>query len=215
MAIECGTFTGRDNNRAFATLYVALLSRVADAIEDCSFMCEGARMRTTTMTASGALASAFFFALACALAAGCSRQEQAPQTAVSTAPTPATAAATTAGTMTDTLRAKAEVGGVPSTYVAHFANGQLAQIEETRAADARGDYTYYGARLTKYVGAPLSGSGVIELQFNLQGALEVAHASGGESANVPDEQIRAVRNRADTLRSLAVTRHSIGSHRTQ
>ena len=96
-----------------------------------------------------------------------------------------TEAATTPDPAVDTVKAHASPGGVPTEYVAYFDAGQLQRISETRqpegAGAAKGEYVFYGARLTQYRGTALNSGASIELSFDLQGVLtaymEIGRAS--------------------------------------
>lgn len=130
-----------------------------------------------------------------------------------------TEAAATAGPATDprdTVKANASPGGVPTAYVAYFDAEQLQRIAETRktggAGTARGEYFFYGARLTQYRGAALNDGSSIELNFDVQGALAASNPGAGKA--ISDEEVAAIRNRAQLLRSLALARRATQSHVT-
>jgi hypothetical protein len=107
------------------------------------------------------------------------------------------------------LHAKLNVGGIPAEYVAHFEASQLARIDEQRqapnSAPLRSEYTFKGARLLSYRGAKLSDVAQLDLQFDMQGVLQ-----SGQGPNVSDEEIAAIRNRAQLLRS-----HALGQRATK
>jgi len=65
------------------------------------------------------------------------------------------------------------------------------------------------ARLLHYSGSGLSSAEPIELRFNLQGALELAKSGNG---TVPPEEISAIRERAQLLRSHALAQKSTQDH---
>lgn len=139
--------------------------------------------------------------------------------------TEAAAAADPATDPRDTVKANASPGGVPTAYVAYFDAGQLQRITETRkpqgikpqgADAAKGEYVFYGARLTQYRGAALndgsSGGSGIELKFDMQGALTASNPGAGDP--ISDEEVGAIRNRAQLLRSVALARRATQSHMT-
>jgi hypothetical protein len=109
------------------------------------------------------------------------------------------------------LHAKLNAGGIPAEYVAHFEAEQLARIDEQRqplnVASLRSAYTFKGARLLSYRGAKLSDAAQIDLQFDLQGALQ-----SGQGPNVTDAEIAAIRNRAQLLRSHALAQRATKLH---
>ena len=114
----------------------------------------------------------------------------------------------------DAVKAEAALAGVPTQYAAHFDSGQLKHIDEARksagAGSQTGEYIFYGARLMQYRGAALSDNSTIELNFDMQGGLTSANTSAGKS--VSDQEIRAIRNRAQLLRSAALARRSTQAH---
>ncbi|MBB6094572.1 hypothetical protein HNQ60_003459 [Povalibacter uvarum] len=110
----------------------------------------------------------------------------------------------------EVVKAHAEIGGIATRYEARFdKEGALTSIIETRTPDARelaGAYTFKGARLLEYKGPTIDGAKDAALTFNLQGAL----TAGGEGLS--PEEIAAVTNRAQLLRSLALTRKTSQGH---
>jgi hypothetical protein len=105
-----------------------------------------------------------------------------------------------------------EAGGVPATYIPYYENGSLLRIAEERRPSGEsqpGQYEFHGARLTRYSGASLKGQGPVELEFNLQGALI---ASRGASGSVSDDEVAAVRSRANLLRSHALAQKTTRTH---
>jgi hypothetical protein len=105
-----------------------------------------------------------------------------------------------------------EAGGIPATYVPYYQDGSLARIAEERQASGEthpGQYEFHGARLTRYSGTSLQGQGPVELEFNLQGALI---ASRGASGSVSDDEVAAVRSRANLLRSHALAQKTTRTH---
>lgn len=116
----------------------------------------------------------------------------------------------------DVVKAEASPGGVPTTYAAYFEAGQLKRITEIRnpgaAGYAHGEYVFYGARLVQYRGAALTGGANMELNFDMQGGLTSSNAGAGST--IGNEETGAIRNRAHTLRSMALARRSTQSHAT-
>jgi hypothetical protein len=109
------------------------------------------------------------------------------------------------------LHAKWNAGGIPAEYVAHFEANQLARINEQRqpvnVAPVRSEYTYKGARLLSYRGAKLSDAAQLDLHFDMQGVLQ-----SGQGVNVSEEEIAAIRNRAQLLRSHALAQRATKMH---
>lgn len=117
---------------------------------------------------------------------------------------------------TETVSGELTAGGIPASYRALFAEDQLTRISETRNTNRPRDgaaydaqYEFKGARLLQYTGASLSGADRIDLEFDVQGALVAAR---GNSENVSQEQISAIRTRAQTLRSHALARRAVQAH---
>lgn len=146
----------------------------------------------------------------------CSERSSPAPAAQANAATEAATAPDLAADPQDTVKASAAPGGVPTAYVAYFDAGQLKRITETRkpegADTANGEYVFYGARLTQYRGASLNSGASIELNFDMQGALTSANTSAGDPLG--DEEVGAIRNRAQLLRSAALARRSTQSHTT-
>lgn len=141
------------------------------------------------------------------LAAGCSKQPS------STPPPGAPLVEQRAG---DALPAADELtgtfapGGIAATYRATFTGGKIHSLEEMRQESSRrGIYEFFGARLLKYRGAALGSSDTIELEFDQQGKLLVARAG---DKDVSSEEITAIRDRAQSLRSHAVALHDVHGH---
>jgi hypothetical protein len=140
------------------------------------------------------------------LATACSKE----QPAAPSAPLVEQRAADPASTPTDVFRGSFAPGGIAATYRATFSDGQIQTLEETRKATSQsGTYEYRGARLMKYRGAALGSNDDIELEFDLQGKVLVARA--GDKA-VSAEEITAIRDRAQSLRSHAVAQHAVQGH---
>jgi hypothetical protein len=142
-----------------------------------------------------------------ALGACTKEPEPAPQPSAPlvTAVTPTNDAAAEARTLSGRINA----AGVAATYEATFGEGERLRIAEQRADSRNGEYEFLGARLLHYSGGGLSSAAPIELRFNLQGALELAKA--GDSS-VPAEEISAIRQRAQLLRSHALTHRTNQDH---
>ncbi len=101
-------------------------------------------------------------------------------------------------------------GGIAASYRATFSDGQIKSLEETREPTAQtGAYEFLGARLMKYQGAALRSAERIELQFDQQGKILVNRA-GDKAASA--EEISAIRDRAQSLRSHAVAHHDVRGH---
>lgn len=101
-------------------------------------------------------------------------------------------------------------GGIAAEYRATFSEGQIRTIEEKRTADARtADYKFQGARLLKYQGAALGSSDEMQLEFDLQGKVLVARAGDKDAS---PEEISAIRDRAQSLRSHAVAQYAVRGH---
>jgi len=166
-------------------------------------------------------AQKFFCSLASALLsiAACSKQQpthnadtgaNAPlvQTAaVDPMTTPVTTPGTTAG---EEFRGSFAPGGIKASYRASFVDDHIVRLEETRkASGATASYEFRGARLMKYRGAALDSTQHVELEFDANGRLLVARAGDSEPN---DEQIAAIRDRAQSLRSHAVAQHAVRGH---
>ena len=145
----------------------------------------------------------------CCLCAACSDRAASP-------PQPEQQTNTSEPTVTpeetgDVSRAKLTTGGIPSQYVAHFENKQLVKIDEERkpegGATLHGEYTFAGARLMQYRGAKVATPAPLDLQFDLRGALQ-----SGSGPDVSDEDVEAVRTRAQLLRSHALAHREISAH---
>lgn len=101
-------------------------------------------------------------------------------------------------------------GGIAATYRATFDAGKIQSLEETRTATAQiGTYEFLGARLMKYRGAALGSNDTIELEFDQQGKVLSARAGDKE---VGAEEITAIRDRAQSLRSHAVAQYDVQGH---
>lgn len=177
-------------------------------------------MRSAPITRQPQVTHNVIALLALALASACSKQQ--PQDAAPSRPlVTLDAAATTQhpaqpAQSPQVLTSSVAAGGVPTTYHASFAGDQLRSIEEIRrtgsASDERGAYEFQGARLLKYSGASLDGMGKIEIELSLRGAVIATNA---DSKQVTAEQISAIRERAQLLRSHALAQRYAHSHQMQ
>ncbi|WP_129781466.1 hypothetical protein [Peristeroidobacter soli] len=101
-------------------------------------------------------------------------------------------------------------GGIAATYRARFNDGKIQSLAETRKATSQtGTYEFLGARLMKYHGAALNSNDTIELEFDEQG--KVLKARAGDK-DVSAEEITAIRDRAQSLRSHAVSQYAVKGH---
>ena len=140
----------------------------------------------------------------------CSKEPPTPSTPlVTAAPQTRAASADAQPAVTETVSSHVNVAGVAATYDATFAAGQLHSIVEQRSDAHRGEYQFRGARLLHYVGSGLANPDPIELRFDLQGALTSAKAGSG---TVAAEEISAIRERAQLLRSHALAQRSTRDH---
>jgi hypothetical protein len=137
----------------------------------------------------------------------CSKEPAPPQ---STPLAPAIAPAKTATANASTLSGQLNAAGVAAKYEATFAEGEQLRIQEQRADSRTGEYKFRGARLLHYSGNGMSNAASLELRFNLQGAVEVAQSSAGGA--VAPEEISAIRERAQLLRSHALAQKNNHSH---
>lgn len=143
---------------------------------------------------------------------GCSKRND--ETANHTvAATPLVTAAPADQSSTSPIRT--EAGGVPAVYTPYYEGSSLKRITEVRTSGERpdeGEYLYRGARLLRYSGAAMQGGGSIHLEFDLQGALVSANKSDGPA---PEDEIAAVRRRAQLLRSHALAQRATHTHRVK
>ncbi|HKU13081.1 MAG TPA: hypothetical protein VJQ52_01725 [Steroidobacteraceae bacterium] len=140
----------------------------------------------------------------------CSKEPATPVAPLVTAPAQARdASADAQPTVTESVSSHVNVAGVAATYDATFAAGQLQSIVEQRADAHSAEYQFRGARLLHYRGSGLANPETIELRFDLQGALTLAKAGSG---TVPAEEISAIRERAQLLRSHALAQRSTRDH---
>jgi hypothetical protein len=138
----------------------------------------------------------------------CSKEPSAPpppSTPLAAAIPPAQGAASDAHTLSSRINA----GGIAATYAATFAAEQQLRIAEQRADSRKGEYEFRGARLLHYSGSGLSSADPIELRFDLQGVLTLSKAGTGP---VPAEEVSAIRERAQLLRSHALAQKTTRDH---
>ena len=136
----------------------------------------------------------------------CSKEAAPPQVApLASAVAPTKASSTNARTVSSRVTA----AGIAAKYDATFEQGEQLRIAEQRADSRNGEYEFRGARLLHYSGAGLSSAEPIELRFNIQGALELAKSASG---TVPPEEISAIRERAQLLRSHALAQKTNHNH---
>ncbi len=103
-------------------------------------------------------------------------------------------------------------GGVASRYAPRFRGESLVRIEELRGRGTQavqGAYAFQGARLMRYEGAPLDGAGSLLLEFDLQGKVVTARHDDAAATN---EQISAIRTRAQLLRNHALAQQVSRTH---
>lgn len=109
------------------------------------------------------------------------------------------------------LHAELSSGATHIEYAAQFEADQLTRIVEHRRRDGavfEGEYEFKGARLLHYSGTKLADSTMLDLRFDMQGVLQ-----SGAGPNVSEEDVRAVKNRAQLLRSHALAQKDTRGHR--
>ena len=156
--------------------------------------------------------SIFCLLLGVLVATGCSEK---PAPALRSADTHATPSEPTTSSLppadANITRAKLNASGVAAEYAAHFEAEKLVSIDEERQSQPgstlTGQYTYQGARLLRYQGAKVTHPAQLDLQFDLQGALQ-----SGQGVDVSDEEIAAIRDRAQLLRSHALAQRASRGH---
>lgn len=141
------------------------------------------------------------------LALGACSKEPAPQPST---PTPALPQASEAAANGPTIGGHINAAGLEATYEATFAADEHVRISELRADSRKGVYELRGARLLRYSGAALTSADEIELRFSLQGVLELAKSGSGRT--VSQEEISAVRERVQLLRSHALAQKTTRDH---
>jgi hypothetical protein len=136
---------------------------------------------------------------------GCSKPPPANSEPLVTAPDATDKASTIRGSIT--------LNGMQVRYTAHLKKGRIASIDEVRSAqDGRspqGTYSFYEARLVKYSGQAFAASEREEVEFDLHGAIKQSRADGGTPSA---GEIDAIRNRAELLRSHALTQQAVQAH---
>jgi hypothetical protein len=137
----------------------------------------------------------------------CSKEPTPPQSAPLT---PAIKRPNDTAASGRTLGGHINAAGIEATYEATFEAEERMRIAERRADSRTGDYELRGARLLSYAGNGLSSADTIELRFSLQGVLE--HAGSGSGAAVSQEEISAIRERAQLLRSHALAQKTTKDH---
>lgn len=156
-------------------------------------------------------ASALTFLGLLVLATGCARHEppQAP------APSLPPALESQKQPAPELVAAQLVAAGFPTSYEAHFAQGRLTSIAESRTAtglqgdDVTGEYKFQGARLLAYSGAALDSPTALVLRFDPQGRIAAARAGDKEASA---GQIAAIRTRAQLLRSHALAQYASRTH---
>jgi hypothetical protein len=138
--------------------------------------------------------------------AGCSKRPTANTEPLVTAPAATDDAST--------IRASIALNGMQAKYIAHLKNARIASIDEERSTQegrsAHGTYSFYEARLVKYSGEGFKSLGHEQVEFDLRGAVKQAQSDGGTPST---EEIGAIRNRAELLRSHALTQQAVQAHR--
>lgn len=166
------------------------------------------RVRRTAAPIIGMIAAS-------ALLVGCSK-EPAPANVPSAPSTPLVeqSAADSVQPATEEFRGSLAPGGVAAKYRAIFNEGQIQRLEETRPERSQetsqtATYEFQGARLMKYSGVALGSNDTVELEFDLTGKVLTARAG---DRPVSSEEISAIRDRAQSLRSHAVSQHAVRGH---
>jgi hypothetical protein len=145
------------------------------------------------------------------LALGACSKEPAPPAQTPSTPLVAVAPqAPQTQAVVETLEAHIKTAGATANYRATFQDNERVRIAEQRAGGSHnGLYEFRGARLLHYSGDGLWTTTKIELEFDLNGALKSAKADVG---TVPAEEISALRERAQLLRSHALAHRSTRDH---
>lgn len=160
-------------------------------------------MNTTIRSHAASALTALLLTL---FVAGCSKPPSAKTGPLVTAPEHPDASPAVRATLT--------LGSTQSNYTAHLTNGRVASIDEARTANgnsSQGTYSFYEARLMKYTGDALTSSGHEEIEFDLHGAIKRSQSDAGTPST---DEIGAIRNRAELLRSYALTQQTIQAHQT-
>ena len=135
----------------------------------------------------------------------CSKEPPPPSTPLAAAIPHAQDAAADVHTVSSRINA----AGIAATYTATFGAEQQLRIAEQRTDSRNGEYEFRGARLLHYSGSGLSSTDPIELRFDLQGVLTLSKAGAGA---VPAEEVSAIRERAQLLRSHALAQRTTRDH---
>jgi hypothetical protein len=148
---------------------------------------------------------------------GCSEKREPAIQAAPPAPAAEMAAAIEASPAQNdpnTTRAKLDALGIPTHYAARFDGNTLMSIEEQRqppgGTAVDGEYFFEGARLIRYRGAKVSQPGQLDLAFDMQGSLQ-----SGAGPGVTQDEVVAIRDRAQLLRSHAMAQRSSRGHSRQ
>ncbi len=151
----------------------------------------------------------FLLAATVFIVAACSK-ESAPPSAAPATPLVEQSAADPKGARIEEFRGRFAPGGIASSYRATFIDGQIKSLEEIREPDGQsGAYEFKGARVMKYQGAALGSAAKIELEFDERGQVLLSRAGDKE---VNADEISAIRDRAQSLRSHAVAHHEVRGH---
>ena len=154
----------------------------------------------------------FALLTAALLIVGCSKEPE-HTSASATAKTPLVQPDAADAKPTEQFQGSFAPSGLQANYRASFGANDTITIEETRSSftptTPRAVYEFRGARLLKYQGSALHSTDNVELQFDLQGKVLVAR-SGDKEASA--DEITAIRDRAQSLRSHAVARHAVVGH---
>jgi hypothetical protein len=154
------------------------------------------------------LTKKFFLVASLFMVAACSKEPPTPTAA--TTPLVEQRAADPQPLRVEEFQGKFAPGGIATSYRATFSNGLIQSLQETRESNAQsGTYEFLGARLMKYRGAALSSAENIELEFDQQGKVLVNRAG---DKSVSAEEISAIRDRAQSLRSHALAHHDVRGH---
>jgi hypothetical protein len=139
----------------------------------------------------------------------CSKQ---PEPAAQTPSTPlvtAAAQAPQAPPVLPTVSSHINAEGMAANYQATFGANEQLRISEQRTDSRTGEYEFRGARLLHYSGSGLTSAAPIELGFDLQGALTLSKAGAGPA---PAQEVSAIRERAQLLRSHALAQKTTRDH---
>lgn len=144
------------------------------------------------------------------LLTGCSKQQTPPSTPLVEQRAADATSLPKEDIAREEFRGSFAPGGIEAQYRATFSEGKIQSLQETRKATSQtGTYEFLGARLMKYRGAALGSTQDIELEFDQQGKVLVARSG---DKDVSAEEISAIRDRAQSLRSHAVAQHAVQGH---